>query len=404
MSMNKPNKPLSAILALMIILMLSLSVCACSFAEGNTVTLAELKAQAPERLQMTVTTDAGNTITVDAPVILPNADTIPTLLAKRATFNTANLEEHYPLEKGLPAYVRQASSAYDYDGSPSIGYCTGKASDLDGKTDYSMRAVLAPSETPPENDLTLEQVRQLVYDSIAEFDGDTTADLRVYRVNAMSGLYRIKMVTFEDKEAGVRYRMPEIDPSKPIKGASKGMWNVRLTQYFHGIPVFPSDYNITEDKFDGWPYPIIAQVRIMDESAMDVLLSYCAEESVLLPDTALASFDKVQESIRARLQSGQLKSVYQVSLGYAVTLVKGDSFLIKPENDYNMDARFVLIPVWQVCGYDLKDRSHRYFQGFTEPDELTVMQSLDSDFELWLDATTAQPVSSAEYDGEVDAQ
>ena len=302
------------------------------------------------------------------------------------------------MEKGQPSYVRQADAAGNYDGSPIISYYVGKANALDGKTDYSMRAVLAPSETPPENDLTLEQVRQLVYNRITEFDGDTAADLRIYRANAMSGLYRARTIRFEFKETSVSYQLPEIDLSNPIKGASKGMWTVRLTQYFHGIPVFPNDYNIAEDTFDGWSYPIMAQVRILDESTMAMLLSYCAEESVLLPDTALASFDNVQESIRARIQSGQLKSVYQVSLGYAVTLVKGDSFLIGPQNDYNVDARFVLIPVWQICGYDLKDRSHRYFQGFTEPDELTVLQSLDGDFELWLDATTARPVSSAEYD------
>ena len=53
------RKLISALLALT----LTLSVCACSLAEGDAVTLAELKAQAPERLQMTVTTDAGNTPT-----------------------------------------------------------------------------------------------------------------------------------------------------------------------------------------------------------------------------------------------------------------------------------------------------------------------------------------------------
>ena len=51
-------------------------------AYAETVSISELRAQTPECLQMTVTTDAGDTVTVDAPITLPGGDTLPSALPK----------------------------------------------------------------------------------------------------------------------------------------------------------------------------------------------------------------------------------------------------------------------------------------------------------------------------------
>lgn len=371
---------------------------------GEAVTLAELKVQAPQRLEMAVTTDGGETVTVDAPVLLPSADAMPIVQAEYMLMDTTRLREKYPLEQGMPSYVRIADAAYNFAGSPVISYYVGSASAIDGKTDYSTRAVLAPGETPPESDWTLDQIVQLVYARITEFGGDPTVDLRVYRANAMSGLYRMKMVPFENKEAGVSFPMPDIDRDQPIKKQSKGIWDVRLTQYFHNIPVFPTCYRASGEGDDGWPYPVMGYLRVLDESNMSMLFSCCVETGVIREDTALAPFAQVERAIRERIRSGQLQSVYQVELGYMVRLAKGDSFLVEPESSFNTNARFVLTPLWQICGYDLKDRDRRYFQGFTAPSEQEIMQSLDGDFQLWLDAATAQPITGYEYDREANGQ
>ena len=392
------------LIAFLWIALLSVGISTSACAEA--VTLAELKMQVPERMQMTVTTDAGETVTVDAPIVLPDADTLPILQAKYMLFDTTDLREKYPIEKGTPSYVRGADAAYNFTGSPLISYYVGSDTDLHGKTDYSTRAILSPSETPSENDWTLDQIVQLVYDRIVEFGGDSSVDLRVYRANAMSGLYRMKMVKVETGESGVSYKMPSIDKTKPIASKGKGIWDVWLTQYFHNIPVFPTAYFTGEHSESSytWPYPVMGYVNLLDEDTMSMLFSCCVETGVIQNDTMLAPFQKVEQAIRERIQSGQLKSVYQVSLGYAVRLVKGDSFFSDTENTFNANARFVLSPVWQICGYDLKDREHRYFQGFTEPDEMTVMQNLYGDYELWLDAQTVQPMTNDEYDLEGNMQ
>lgn len=370
-------------------------------AVAETVTLAEMKTQAPQRLQMTVTTDEGETITVDAPVYLPDADEMPILLAKRMTMDTSTLREKYPLEKGTSASYRKADGAHNFDGSSVISYDMGGWDTLLGKTDYSKRAVLAPGETPPENDLTLDDVLDIAYARIAEFGGDPSVDIRVYRANAMSGLYRIEMVKFENKEAGVSFRMPDVDLEKPIKNGSKGMWEVWLTQYFRNIPVFTTQYRPEYEPKGAWPYPNMGLMRVIDEEHMSMLFSCCVETGVVKAEAGLQPFAELERTIRERIQSGQLKSVYQVSLGYAFKLVKGDSFKTFVSGEpsrFNTDARFVLVPTWQICGYDLKNRKSRYFQGYTEPSELEVMQNLDGHYDLWIDATTAQAMIDPEYD------
>ena len=86
-------------------LMVALSVCASSLAEGDTFTLPELRAQAPERLQMTVSTATG-TVTVDAPVILPKAEALPVLLCRSQRFRFEDDDQYHVL------YAEKASDLW----------------------------------------------------------------------------------------------------------------------------------------------------------------------------------------------------------------------------------------------------------------------------------------------------
>lgn len=298
----------------------------------------------------------------------------------------------------MPKYVRIADAAWNYKGSPLISYYVGKGSALYGKTDYSTRPWLPLGETPPENDFTVDQVMRLVHSRITEFDGDAAADIRPYRVAARGGLYRMKMVKVTDTESGVSFRTPDIDPDKPIKKSSKGIWTLQLTQHMHGAQVFPDSYEYgSENEADKrWPAPVWGNMNIMDESLMNLNLGFLSEQRVLQEDTPLLSFSEIQRAIEQRVQSGQLKSVYRLTLGYSVVLAEGDSDADEL-GEYNMDARYVLIPTWQVCGYDLKDRGHRSFQAYTEPDEQTVMQDMNGAFEVRFDATTGEPLTYFEY-------
>lgn len=368
-------------------------------ADSGLISLKELRGQIPERLRMEVTDPEGNAVVVDAPITLPEGGTLPLLMCKRASFDTSDLRKRYPLEKGMPGYVREADAFWNYEGSPVISYYVGQSDRLYGKTDVSARPWLPTGQFPPESDLTPEDILALVHDRIAEFRGDTSADIRIYRIAARGGLHHMKMTKVTDPGSGVSYKMPVADPDRPGKSAGKGAWSLTLTQYFHGVPVFSGSYRPegeSSEGFDPWPMPVWGNMNIVDESLMNLNLGFLREEQALDADAGLLPFPEMERIIAQRIESGQLKSVFGLSLGYSVALVKGDREY--GENGKpNMDARYVLLPVWQVRGYDLKDGAGRLFQNGSGPDEQTIMREMSVCYEVRFDAATGEPLKTSQY-------
>lgn len=360
-----------------------------ALADGGTVTLVTLRQTVPASVTFTIDGTA-----YDVPVILPDADTLPVLLCRSAVFNTADLRERYPMEGNPSNMTRIADAYWNHENSTLISYFTGKSTLLFGSTDASTRASLPIGAVPPENSLTPDDLLNLIYARIAEFQGDTSADLRVYRAVAMSGLYQTKSERFTAADgSGVSYSMKVIDKARPVSGQSKGIWNMEFTQYLFNIPIFPDCYSITTEltpENEYRPNPICINGRFLDETTLAMTVGYVTPRETLSQDTALAPFSAVVAAIEERIQSGQLKNIFQLSLGYTV-FIPDDSDL-DAIRDHGTEVDYLLLPTWQICGYDTKDEYYRYYQGNTVPDEQTVMQNLDGKFELRLDAATAAPI------------
>ncbi len=394
----RKNKRLPALVAAVLLLLGALPGAAT--ARDGTVTLKELKAQAPRRLQMSVITNTGQTVTVDAPIVLPEGDALPIVLCKRAAFDTTHIREYYPLEKGLPRYVIEASTAWDYAGSPVMHVLAESKKDiLSGKTDYSTRSLLPIGEPPPLNAYTVEQAMEFIDKNIRLFHCDTTPDIRPLAAYALGGLCRVKSVKITDQSSGASWREIVADPEKPIKGCEKGLWDIRLAQYMHGAQIFEDYYPYgmynPPENGNSWDLPVRFHAQIMDGENCNILIAALLEKETLIAETPLLPFPKVESLIRARMESGKLQSVYQVTLGYSVKIVRGDSFAVNDE--WNMDARFVLVPEWQILGYDVKDHENTAYAGYAPPSEEEILMPemygrYGLRYELRLDARTGEPV------------
>ena len=200
-----------------IICLLCFALFAMQTAFAEQVTLSELRQQTPERLQMSVTTKDGKTIEVDAPIVLPEGDTLPIVLVQSATFDLTDLHTVYPLPKHITGTGREASLSDDRPGAMALPLNLEEKPDiLAGKWGATTRASLPQGETPPENNVTVDEIMAFIYENIERFDCDTAPDIRVLNATAKSGLYRIKAVKGEN-------RWPDyiIDETKPVKSASK---------------------------------------------------------------------------------------------------------------------------------------------------------------------------------------
>ena len=360
-------------------------------AKAETVTLQTLRETAPASVCFTI-----DGTVYEVPVILPEANTLPLLRCRSAVFDTTDLRQRYPLETTLNACAQIADAYWNHQDSTLINYYVGDSSLIFGTTDISGRASLPIGETPPESDLTLDDIMDIVYARIAEFQGDSSADLRIWRAVAKSGLYGIQTRRFPAEDgSGTSYQIQEIDKTRPVPGASRGLWSIVLTQYLHGIPVFPDNYSATAEYTPESlyrPEPVYGDGRFLDETNMELSVGYLTEHEILARDTALAPFSAVTAAIEARIQSGQLKNIFQLTLGYTVFLpADADLDAVRTRG---ADVDYLLLPTWQICGYDEKDRQYRSHLGYTVPvpDKQTILQDLGGHYELRLDAVTAAPV------------
>ncbi|MCI5957359.1 MAG: hypothetical protein MRZ54_10280 [Clostridiales bacterium] len=399
-------------------LVLTLSVCGGALAGGDTFTLAELKAQAPERLQMTVTSATGETVTVDAPVILPDADVLPVLKCKSQLFETARANDFFfPDKKSRQsATYKQFVSREATDAFPFLNIAKESAPYLlTGKTDTTRRSPLAMGETPPESDFTLEQAVELILRYNAAFGGNPDVDLRPTQAVAMSGLCKMKSAKVTNEATGVSVRAIVADPERPVKGKEKGLWLISLSQYLHGVRVI--DDSNRRYRASGYynPYPTKNRSNVMDGENFRVFLSYLQEEGTLTDDYPLAGWDAVESSIRALIEQGKLKSVYQVELVYLVKMLRADHEAFKRGEFTQEDAfscDFALVPVWEIKGWNLYKANEKYFASGTSPDRETIlMNNFGQDFQqedyvLRLNADTAKPFEPENkiYDGEINAR
>lgn len=354
------------------ILCFAILVAQTAFAEQ--VTLSELKRQMPERLQMTVTTNEGKTIEVDAPIVMPEGEVMPLVLVRSATFDLTDIHKVYPLPKHVTGTGRVASVADDHPGAtPIILYSEEKNNRLTGKVDSTVRASLPQGETPPENDVTVEEIMAFIYENLERFDCDTKPDLRVLKATAKTGLYEMKR--FKTPEGWTEYTINE---KKPVKNASKGMWHLDLAQYMHGTRIFEDyfpygSYRSPENP-NGWWSPIGFHVDYMDEKYFNIIIAPAKEIAVLAEDASLLSYDALVQCLEQRMQEGKLKSVYALTLGYSVKIVKGDDAYAPNGYDRNVDTRYILVPEWEILGFDEKNAADAKSVGLEEPTKDMVLE------------------------------
>ena len=396
-------------------LAMALSVCTGSLARSETFTLAELKTQVPDRLQMTVTTNAGDTITVDAPVILPDADALPVLKCKSQLFETARATDFFFPDKKS----RQTSTYKQFVGEGTTNHelylNVVKESApylLTGKTDTTHRYPLSMGETPPENDFTLEQAVELILRYNAAFGGNPDVDLRPTQVVAMSGMCKMKSAKVTNPATGVSVRAIVADPKQPVKGKEKGLWLISLSQYLHGVRVI--DDSNRRYFADGYfpPYPTKNRNNVMDEENFRVFLSYLREEGTFTDDFPLAGWDTVESSLRALIERGELKSVYQVELVYLVKMLRADHEAFKRGEFSRESCGYALVPVWEIKGWNRYKANEKYFATGTSPDRETILMNYfgqdfqQEDYVLRLNADTAKPFEPEDkiYDGEGSGQ
>ena len=82
----------------------------------------------------------------------------------------------------------------------------------------------------------------------------------------------------------------------------------------------------------------------IDQDHYSVFLHTVSMDTVLSPDEQLLSFDALLEILTKRIRDGKLQKILEINLGYLPKNIKN--------GDQNDASSWLLIPVWQIRGYD----------------------------------------------------
>lgn len=267
------------------------------------VSISELKATAPAKWTCEIQTNEGETVTIDAPVHIPDVDAVPLLMVSEAPFiyELAG-DESFLIGK---ADVRKREESLDPDRFSEIGY-------------------------PPEDLLDFMQ-------ETLSSHGVTGIELVLYRATALGPMCYAK----QGKTFNKKYSFPcsVADTTRPWEHDATRGYQITTTQKLTGMPVFLSGtvFPVNSDHSRSCLYYI-------DKDHYSIGIKTINLEKILSPDEKLLPIDALQEILTERIKSGSLQTVLEINLGY----------YILDENLANQTSEtcWQLVPVWQIRGYD----------------------------------------------------
>ncbi len=269
----------------------------------ETVSILELRATAPDRWICGIQINDGKTVTIDAPVHIPDVEAVPLLMVSEAPFiDELAGDESFIVGK---ADVRRREEILDPNRFSEIGY-------------------------PPENLLDFMQEKLSSH-------GVTDIELVLYRTTALGPMCYVK----QGKTYNKKYSFPcsVADTTRSWKHDATQGYQITTTQKLAGMPVFLSGtvFPVNSDHSRSWLYYI-------DKDHYSIGIKIIKVEEILSPDEKLLPFDALQEILTERIKSGCLQTVLEINLGY----------YILDENLANQTSEtcWQLVPVWQIRGYD----------------------------------------------------
>ena len=290
---------MKAFLIFMILVVILLS----SALAQETVSVSELKAAAPARWTSEIQTIEGETVTIDAPVHIPDVDAVPLLMVSEAPFiyELAG-DESFLIGK---ADVRKREEILDPDRFSEIGY-------------------------PPEDLMAFMQ-------EMLSSHGVTDVELVLYGATARGPMCYVK----QGKTFNKKYSFPcsVADTTRPWKNDTTRGYHIGATQKVAGLPVFLS----------GSIYPIhsmhtYSHLLFIDKDHYSIGIHFITVEETLSPDEQLLPFGALLEILTERIRNGNLQTVLEINLGYYIL----DQNLVNKTSE----TVWQLIPVWQIRGYD----------------------------------------------------
>lgn len=311
----------------------------CALAESDYVTLPELRAQAPERWTQTYETK-WRTVEIDAPILLPDIDTVPIVQVARdmsqlpLTAEESGWDNAEKDERGL---------LLDNNGRKVPRSVDGKRINSDAEQKGDWYGDFAPENTyVPMSDIPYGEICDMLRKELVRFgyEADSFAVERPFRIWSQHWYY-------------YGYK----------KDALPGHIMLEAPQVIHGLPILTHIWDVvrshngetgaTYRNDEYWEqFGLSAGYDAYDAALSHLFIRAATPTDVLAEDVPLCPLDTVKTAIEGEIEAGHIRKLFEVKLGYVVYNEPG-VYRAKQDEPIPYEAlRYYLKPVWQVnCLY-----------------------------------------------------
>ena len=342
-----------------ILAVLALSSAAC--AEETWMNIRELRAAMPEKWECEIITDGGETVSVSAPIDIPDVDIFPVSLCD-VWFDMP--DEGKSIEAGDSTF-------------------------LFGKADNRKRIKVHDAAEFPEMETSVEDVIAFFKQKLAE-TGREGIEMDPHGITWLGRMCKTKPYRWKSEDGKVGFPISVADPEKPWKNDNTCGWEFDVSQRINGIPVFMDSFLLYGNDYYN---PVCGMaggtVCYIDEEHYCMWISAIKEAEVLEPDAVLIPPEKLFGILEERIRKEKLQYILGIELGYfcfdCVSAVKM-GLIDETEHPY------VIIPVWEVRGYDTIMKNIWHDHCATCSLEEDVRYDTDYVYRLLYDARTGEQV------------
>lgn len=342
---------------------LGLILCALggAMAQAEGVNIQTMRSSVPDTLTLTRASD--DTVVADnVPVHMPEGDTLPIDIVRFTRFDTEGITQAFPVWIKRIKVPEWDHLAPIIEQTPEGGSRMGTAiADKYLPKDRMAGREATLNGVAANNDLDPAQLQALAQKLMTA--GGVTADVRLDALFAYGPAYLYKEVEgYRPYLDQIPEKLLELDFDAPVKGFEQGSYSAGLVQYLHGARVMSSYYDLSSEAFtsnDIGKYMVGSwlhnSVSMRNEEDYHLMLSVLETVEQREADATLVPFDQILSSIQARVDSGDLKRVFDIGLVYVLqeneTQMQSKNGFYLTSNDERV---FRLRPTWVIRGYDSK--------------------------------------------------
>lgn len=335
------------------------------------VTISELRAQIPEKWTQTYETK-WRTVEVDAPILLPDVETVPILKVgydvsqPMLTAEESGWEGVEARDGALILYNDGEKTPLKVDGKPINGSAEAKE---------VWRSGFAPENTyVPMSDITFGEICDMIRTEVTRFGYDPDD----FEIETPTRLWAQHWFYYGRKVDAL--------PGQILMQADTKLLGVPVLTHIMGAVCHHETGETRTDEIQA-SFGLSAGYDGYSQKLSHLFINTVKPTEQLAADVPLCPLDQVKATVEAEINAGHIRKIFEVRFGYALYNEPG-VYLGKdmPEMDYQT-TQYYAKPVWQVNCLYVRSATGKLRTTFADAND--ERNSLNY-FQLLVDAQTGE--------------